>query len=217
MEREDAMGTLRLGVFASGRGSNFQSIHRAIVEDRLDAEVCLLLSNNEDAGALAYAETHGIPTAVIRRGSYPDRDAFLEDMRRSLRSRGVTFVALAGYMKKIPPEIIDLYRNRMVNIHPALLPSFGGKGMYGHHVHDAVIRSGCKVTGVTVHVVDEKYDHGAIVAQRPVPVEEGDSPDALAARVLRVEHSLYPEVLQWFAEERVVVDGLRTIIRPPNR
>jgi len=119
-------------------------------------------------------------------------------------------------MKKIPPEIIDVYRDRMVNIHPALLPSFGGKGMYGRHVHEAVLRSGCKVSGVTVHMVDEKYDHGAIVAQRSVPVEEGDSAETLAERVLRVEHSLYPEVLQWFAEDRVLVDGRRTILRPPS-
>ena len=117
-------------------------------------------------------------------------------------------------MKKIPPEIIDVFRNRMVNIHPALLPSFGGKGMYGHHVHEAVLERGCKVTGVTVHVVDEKYDHGAVVAQRCVPVVEGDSADSLAARVLKIEHQIYSETLQLFAEDRVVIEGQRTIIRP---
>ena len=129
-----------------------------------------------------------------------------------LRQHEVELVVLAGYMKKVPPEVISAYKNRVINIHPALLPSFGGKGMYGHHVHEAVLEYGCKVTGVTVHIVDEVYDHGPVVAQRCVPVEEGDTAKQLAARVLKVEHQLYSESLQLFAEGRVEVTGRKVVI-----
>ena len=207
------MKKLQLGVFASGRGSNFNAILQAIQENRLDAEVRLLLSNNPDAGALSIARTHEIPTAVVSKAAFETRDKFIEAMLSALDTHGVQFIALAGYMKKVPPEIITAYRNRIVNIHPALLPSFGGKGMYGHHVHEAVVALGCKVSGVTVHIVDDIYDHGAIVAQRCVPVEADDTPDSLAARVLKVEHQLYAEALQLFAEGRIEVEGQRAIIR----
>jgi phosphoribosylglycinamide formyltransferase-1 len=205
---------LRISVFASGRGSNFQSILHAIDDDRLDAEIVLLVSNNPEAGAIKTAEERGIPYSVIVKSSYPSRDAFVQAMLETLEKRSTELVVLAGYMKKIPPEIISAYRHRIVNIHPALLPSFGGKGMYGHHVHEAVIERGCKVTGVTVHIVDEVYDHGPIVAQRCVPVENHDTPDELAARVLKTEHKLYPEVLQLFSENRVTVNEGKVIILP---
>lgn len=208
------MNNLQLGVFASGRGSNFKAIIDAIQENRLNADLRLLLSNKQDAGALSIARNVDVPTAVLSKQSFETRDIFIGTMLSTLKQHGVEFIVLAGYMKKVPPEVISAYRNRIVNIHPALLPSFGGKGMYGHHVHEAVIGRGCKVTGVTVHIVDEVYDHGAIVAQRCVPVEEGDTPDRLASRVLKVEHQLYAEALQLFAEGRVEVVGQRTIINP---
>ena len=208
------MNNLQLGVFASGRGSNFKAIIDAIQENRLNADLRLLLSNKQDAGALSIARDVNVPTAVVSKQSFETRDVFIETMLSTLKQHGVEFIVLAGYMKKVPPEIISAYRNRLVNIHPALLPSFGGKGMYGHHVHEAVIERGCKVTGVTVHIVDEVYDHGPIVAQRCVPVEEGDTPDRLASRVLKVEHQLYAEALQLFAEGRIEVAGQRTIINP---
>ena len=207
------MKKLQLGVFASGRGSNFNAILQAIQENRLDAEVRLLLTNSPDAGALSVARQYEIPAVVVSKVAFETRDLFVEAMLSTLETHGVGFIALAGYMKKIPPEIIAAYRNRIVNIHPALLPSFGGKGMYGHHVHEAVVALGCKVSGVTVHIVDEVYDHGAIVAQRCVPVEADDTPDSLAARVLKMEHQLYAETLQLFAEGRVEVEGQRAIIR----
>lgn len=204
---------LFLGVFASGRGSNFAAILEAIKEDRLKAGVKLLLSNKKEAGALAIAKNHGIPTAVVSKQAFESRDLFVDAILSSLREHGVEFIALAGYMKKIPHEIVSAYKNCIVNIHPALLPLFGGQGMYGHHVHEAVLAQGCKVTGVTVHIVDDVYDHGPIVAQRCVPVEEGDTHESLAARVLKVEHILYAETLQLFAEERVEVRGQRVYIR----
>lgn len=208
------MAELPVGVFASGRGSNFQAILKAIDEQRLDARIALLISNNKDAGALDIARETGIPTAVISKPAFPSRDEFIQAMLRSLQEHGVDTIVLAGYMKKIPPEVVTAYRNRILNIHPALLPSFGGKGMYGHHVHEAVLEAGCKVSGVTVHIVDEVYDRGPIVAQRSVPVEEGDKSEDLAARVLKVEHQLYAEALQLFAQGRVKVVGRRTVIEP---
>jgi formyltetrahydrofolate-dependent phosphoribosylglycinamide formyltransferase len=205
---------LDLAVFASGRGSNFRAILNAIQHNKLDAEIKLLLSNNPDAGAVETAKEHQIPAVIISSQDFRSRKLFVEAMLSKLDQHGVELVALAGYMKKIPTELILAYRNRIVNIHPALLPSFGGKGMYGHHVHEAVIERGCKVTGVTVHIVDEVYDHGPIVAQRCVPVEEGDTTDTLAERVLKVEHQLYAEALQLFAEGRVEVKDKRAAIHP---
>ena len=206
------MSKLALGIFASGRGSNFQAVLKAIQEKRLDAEIRLLLSNNADAGAITTANENNIPVTVISSRDFSSRHLFVDAMLSVLNQHGVQLITLAGYMKKIPTEIISAYRNRIVNIHPALLPSFGGKGMYGHHVHEAVMEQGCKVTGVTVHVVDEVYDHGPIVAQRCVPVEENDTAETLAARVLKVEHQLYPEVLQLFASGRVEIKERRAIV-----
>ena len=207
------MKKLFLGVFASGRGSNFEAILEAIREGRLDAEARLLLSNEQDAGALSVAKNYGVPTAIVSKTDFTSRELFVETMLSTLKDHGVGFIALAGYMKKIPPEVILTYRNRIVNIHPALLPSFGGKGLYGYYVHEAVLARGCKITGVTVHIVDEVYDHGPIVAQRCVPVEEGDTPESLAARVLKVEHQIYAETLQLFAEGRVEVRENRVLIK----
>jgi formyltetrahydrofolate-dependent phosphoribosylglycinamide formyltransferase len=204
---------LKLGVFASGRGSNFSAILKAIREGRLDARVRLMVSNNPDAGALAIAVEQDIPGRVISSTDFSSRDLFVRVLLTELKDHGVDFIVLTGYMKKVPVEVIREYRNRIVNIHPALLPSFGGKGLFGHQVHEAVLSRGCKVSGVTVHIVDEEYDHGPIVAQRSVIVEEGDTPDTLAERVLGVEHQLYAEALQLFAEGKVTVEGRRTVIR----
>jgi len=196
---------LKLAVFASGRGSNFIAILQAIDSGRLTADVKVVISNNPDAGALDIAQKRNIPTAVINKKSFDQREAFVESLLRTLEKYKTNLVVLAGYMKKIPPEIVLQYKNRILNIHPALLPSFGGKGMYGHHVHEAVLAQGCRISGVTVHLVDEVYDRGPIVAQRCVSVEEGDTPGTLAARVLKTEHQIYAETLQLFAEGRVEV------------
>jgi formyltetrahydrofolate-dependent phosphoribosylglycinamide formyltransferase len=204
---------LQLGVFASGRGSNFASILKAVDEGRLAAEVRALISNNPDAGALEIAKSRSIPAETVSSGDFASREKFVEHLQDILRRHGVDFIALAGYMKKIPREVVALYPNRICNIHPALLPSFGGKGMYGHHVHQAVLAHGCKVSGVTIHLVDEKYDCGPIVLQRCVPVQDDDTEDTLAGRVLQLEHALYPEALQLFAEGKVRVEGRRVFLR----
>jgi phosphoribosylglycinamide formyltransferase-1 len=207
---------MRLAVFASGGGTNFQAILDAIGAGDLPAEVVCCVSNTPDAGALDRADRHDVPTEVIPPTSFDAPVSFGEALLDTLATYAVTFVALAGYMQKIPPNVVEAYRGRMTNIHPALLPAFGGKGMYGMHVHRAVIEYGVHWSGVTVHLVDEEYDHGPIVLQEPVPVYADDTPEALADRIRPVEHRLYPEALRLFAEDRVRRDGRTVWIEDPT-
>ena len=198
---------MRIAVFVSGGGTNLQSIIDAAEGGKLSAEVSLVLSSRPDAYALKRAENHNIPAVYLSGKEFQSRDDFLRAMFDVLDEHKIDFIALAGYMKKVPPEIVKQYKNRITNIHPALLPAFGGKGMYGMRVHQAVIEYGCKVTGVTIHIVDEEYDHGPIVAQKCVPVSDHDTPETLAERVLAIEHLLYPQVLEWFAQDKIIVSG----------
>jgi phosphoribosylglycinamide formyltransferase 1 len=204
---------LQLCVFASGKGSNFSAILDAIDKGALRAEVRVVISNHPGAGALETARNRGIPAEAVSSGDDDSRTRFVERLIGVLNRHGADFIALAGYLKRIPPEVVAAYPDRITNIHPALLPAFGGKGMYGRRVHEAVLENGCKVTGVTIHLVDEKYDCGPIVMQQCVAVLDDDTPDTLAARVLEVEHSLYPKALAFFAEGRVKIDGRRVFIR----
>lgn len=196
---------MNIGVFASGRGSNFQAILNAIQRGILPARVTLLLSNKSDAGALEIARSNGIPTIHLSQKQFPDEESFAAKMLNVLRGHDVHLIALAGYLKKIPTVVVRAYHNKILNIHPALLPLFGGPGMYGHHVHEAVIASGMKVSGATVHLVDEEYDRGLIVLQRSVPVEEHDTAETLAAKVLTIEHEIYPQAIKAFVENRVLI------------
>jgi len=192
---------MRLAVFASGGGSNFEAICRAVEAGRLDAEVVLCLADRLNAGVLERATTRGIPTIVLRRKDFPDDASFASRTVRALDETGANFVALAGYLKRVPPAVVARFTGRMTNIHPALLPDFGGPGMYGEHVHRAVLESGARESGATVHLVDDDYDSGSIIAQRRVTVRADDTPETLARRVLAIEHDLYPDVLQRFARE----------------
>lgn len=201
---------MRLAVFASGGGTNFQAILDAIDRGILPAEPACCISNTPEAGALQRAERADVPTAVVPPADYENASSFGQALLNVLDDYDVTFVALAGYMMKIPANVVDAFRDRMTNVHPALLPAFGGKGMYGMHVHKAVIDYGVHWSGATVHLVDEEYDHGPIVIQEPVPVYANDTPQALADRVKTVEHRLYPEALRLFAQDRVELDG-RTV------
>jgi formyltetrahydrofolate-dependent phosphoribosylglycinamide formyltransferase len=212
----DRRHPMRLAVFASGGGTNFQAILDAIDVGTLPAEVACCVSNTPDAGALERSDRHDVPTDVIPPSSFEAPLPFGEALLNTLNAHDATFVALAGYMQKIPPNVVDEYRGRMTNIHPALLPAFGGKGMYGMHVHRAVLDYGVHWTGATVHLVDEEYDHGPVVLQEPVPVYADDTPDELADRVRDVEHRLYPEALRLFAENRVRRDGRTISIDDPE-
>ncbi|MFQ5537061.1 MAG: phosphoribosylglycinamide formyltransferase [Gemmatimonadota bacterium] len=184
---------LLAAVFASGGGSNLQALmdHAA---GRESWRVALVISDRQGAGALERARRAGVPWAVIPTRHRPPAEVAGE-MLDTLEHHGVHLVLLAGYLKLVPPQVVARFPERMLNIHPALLPSFGGKGMYGIHVHRAVLESGARLSGPTVHLVDEVYDRGRILAQWPVPVHEGDTPEALATRVLKVEHLLYPRVV----------------------
>jgi phosphoribosylglycinamide formyltransferase 1 len=196
--------TTRLAVLASGRGSNLRALHEYLTLGERDslARVSLVLSDHADAGALAYARSRDIAAVAIDGGTLGG-----ERLLNQLSSHRIDLVVLAGYMRLVPEPVVNEYRGRMVNVHPALLPAFGGRGMYGARVHAAVIAAGSRVSGATVHFVDERYDHGAIIAQWPVPVLSGDTPQALAARVLRVEHALYPPAVLAVAQSRIALDS----------
>jgi phosphoribosylglycinamide formyltransferase-1 len=198
---------MNIGVFASGRGSNFQAILNAIQEGRLPARVVLVLSNKGDSGALEIARACSLAAVHLSQKQFPDEGSFAAAMLDLLKKHNVQIVALAGYLKKIPLNVVREYRNRVLNIHPALLPSFGGAGMYGHYVHEAVIASGAKLSGATVHLVDEEYDRGPIVLQKAVAVEACDTPETLAEKVLKIEHEIFPLALKAFAENRVTING----------
>jgi phosphoribosylglycinamide formyltransferase-1 len=198
---------LVLGLLASHGGSNMQAIIDACKGGRLHAEPAVVISNNSDSMALERARREGISWAHLSRVTHPDPAALDEAILSVLQSHGVNLIVLAGYMKKLGPRTLAHYRGRIVNVHPALLPRYGGVGMYGAHVHRAVLAAGEAETGVTIHLVDEHYDHGRIIAQRRVPVLADDTVDTLAARVLEQEHDLYVETLQRIAAGDIDLDA----------
>ena len=202
------MGKLRLGFLASHGGSNMQAIIDACKDGRLHAEPAAVISNNSESTALERARREGIPGFHLSSATHPDPAELDAAILRVLEERGVDLVVLAGYMKLLGPKSLERYRGRILNIHPALLPKFGGKGLYGIRVHEAVLAAGETVTGVTIHLVDERYDHGPTVAQREVPVMDGDTPESLAARVLEQEHRLFPETLEKIARGEIDLDAV---------
>ncbi len=192
-----------VAVFASGGGTNLQAL---LDHERSSGayQVVLVISDREGAGALERAEAAGREALVVPVGDRSQEEIAGETLPR-LGERHVKVIALAGYLRLVPSTVVAAYRRRMLNIHPALLPSFGGKGMHGERVHRAVLASGAKVTGATVHYVDEGYDTGGIIAKWPVPIRPGDDASSVAARVLTVEHRLYPAVLDHLC--RAVAEG----------
>lgn len=191
--------TTRIAVLASGGGSNLQALldHHAALGDRRAGTVVLVASNRASAPALDRARAREIPAVVL------DDPADGAALGALLEQHGVELVVLAGYLKLVPAAVTRRWADRILNVHPALLPAFGGAGMYGRRVHEAVLASGARVSGATVHLVNDEYDRGRIVAQWPVPVLPGDTPDTLAARVLRVEHLLLPRVVELAAAGRL--------------
>lgn len=195
------MSPVRIAVFASHRGSNFQALHTALASmTEPPARVVLCLSNNLHPGAFEYAAANGIETLRLSPTAYSDPMRYDADLFDALRSREIDMVVLAGYMRRLPELVVNAWQGRVLNVHPALLPKFGGQGMYGMRVHQAVIDAGETESGATVHVVDADYDTGPIVAQERVPVRSDDTPETLAARVLQAEHRLLPRVVIEMAE-----------------
>ena len=205
---------MNIAIFASGGGSNAEAIIRAVESGQLNAQVSLIISDKENAGVLERASNHGITARTLHPASYASPDTYLEALFALLDEQEINFIVLAGYLKKIPSPLVDRFQGRMTNIHPSLLPSFGGPGMYGRHVHRAVRERGVRWTGATVHFVDHQYDTGPILLQKTVPVHQDDTPDDIAQRVLNVEHQIYPEALQLIAEGRVTIEGHRVFIAP---
>ena len=199
---------LPVGVIASHGGTNLQAIIDACADGSLDAQIRVVISNNSRSLALERARRAQIPTAHLSAVTHPDPARLDEAIAETLVSHGVKLVALAGYMKKLGTKTLRRYRNRILNVHPALLPKFGGRGMYGERVHSAVLAAGERISGVSVHLVDEEYDQGPVVAQTQVSVLPDDTPDTLATRVLEREHILYPQTIQLIASAQINLDTL---------
>lgn len=202
---------LNVAVLLSGSGSTLQNLVDRIAAGTLDARIVCVVSSRADAYGVVRAETHGIPAMVIERKRYADTAAFSSAIWEVVRRHDADLVALAGFMSLL--EIPSDFENRVINVHPALIPAFCGKGMYGHHVHEAVIAYGAKVSGCTVHFANANYDEGPIILQAAVPVLDDDTPDTLAERVQAKERELYPEAIQLIAEGRVRVEGRRVRIQ----
>lgn len=194
-----------IAVLVSGSGTTLQNLIDRIASGVLPARIVQVISSRPDAFGVERARKAGLAVEVVSRTDFSSREAFSERTFEVCRAAGAKLVVLAGYLQLL--RIPDDYRLKVLNIHPALLPAFGGKGMYGRHVHDAVLAYGAKVSGCTVHFVDDQYDHGPIVAQRSVDVRDDDTADALAARVFQVECELYPAVIRAVAEGDVSVTG----------
>ena len=201
---------IRIAILLSGRhgrGSNLQAIAAACADGQIDGQIVSVLGNFPDSPALARAASQGLPTLALR--SRADEAAYSEALLSHLTDCRPDLICLAGYMRKLPDAVVSTYSGRILNIHAALLPAFGGQGMYGHHIHQAVLDYGAKVSGCTVHFVDGGYDTGPIVLQSCVPVEEGDTAETLAARVLVAEHAAYPRAVALFAAGRLTLEGRR--------
>jgi phosphoribosylglycinamide formyltransferase-1 len=192
---------LRLAVAASGRGSTFEAVIRAVDGGVLEVDLALLFASRPGIPALAIAESSGVPTLVLEPDAFPSLDAWDAALASALVEREVDVMLLAGYLRKLGPSTLSALDGRILNTHPGLLPAYGGLGMHGEAVHEAVLADGATHTGATVHVVDADYDTGPIVAQRPVPVLPGDTVDSLRSRVQEAERELVIETLASFARD----------------
>jgi formyltetrahydrofolate-dependent phosphoribosylglycinamide formyltransferase len=196
---------LRLGVLISGGGTTLANLLGEKNAGRLPVEFAAVIASRPGVRGIQIAEDAGLPVVVVRRSAFPSTEAFSDEVFRRLRDAQVDLVVLAGFLSLL--AIPGDYAGRVMNIHPALLPAFGGKGFYGKGVHEAVLASGVKVSGCTVHFADNAYDRGPIILQRSVPVEEGDTPETLAARVFEEECRAYPEAIRLYASGRLRVEG----------
>ena len=203
--------SIRIAVLVSGqgRGTNMQAIIDACKSGKIDGEVSLVLGVNDVAPAIERAREQNLETLAVDPKSFGSTQDYDNAVFSALQEHNIDLICLAGYMRLLGPNVLSSYRNKIMNVHPALIPSFCGKGMYGHHVHEAVLKRGVKFTGVTVHLVDEDYDTGPIVLQAIVPVEDDDTPDTLAARVLKSEHETYTTAIALFAEGKLEVKDRR--------
>ncbi len=203
--------TLRLVMLISGGGTTLKNLLEYITSGRLDAQIALVISSNSKAVGLEIADRANIPTLVLPRKSFATPEDYSQAVFDACRQTGAPWVVMGGFLTHvlIPPD----YENRVLNIHPALIPAFCGQGFFGHRVHEAVLEYGAKISGCTIHFVDNQYDHGPILLQKVVPVLDDDTPDTLAARVFRAECDAYPEALRLLASGKVSVHGRRVTVR----
>ena len=210
-------GTFRLAVLLSGSGTNLQAIIDTFKGFSLPVEIAFVASNKRTAGGLERARKHNIPAFHISKKLLGSQQKAEEEIFRLLKEYNVDLLCLAGYLKKLTSWIVNKFQGKIINIHPGILPFMGGKGLYGQHVHQKVIDLGMKVTGVTIHFVDDEYDHGPIIAQQCVPVKDNDTAATLAERVLKVEHSLYPQIIGYFAKKCVQMKAGKVYINDEKR
>ena len=203
---------VKLAVLLSGGGTTLENIFAKIDEGLLDARVTVVIATRPDAHGLQRARNHGVEAVVLERKKFPNADAFSDALNAKLDEYEPDLVCLAGFM--VMWKMSDNYLGRVMNIHPALIPSFCGKGYYGHFVHEAVLEYGAKVSGCTVHFADRRYDHGPVIVQKTVPALDDDTPETLAGRVFEKECEAYPEAIQLFAEGRLRIEGRRVRILP---
>jgi phosphoribosylglycinamide formyltransferase-1 len=217
------MPTLNLAVLISGGGTTFQYIQDRIEDNTLDAKIQVVLSSNPSAFGLERAKKHNIPSHAFHRREYTEKfgahamERFNDDILAAMEQYPIDLVVCAGFMSFLSNRFIQTWRNRIINTHPALIPSFCGQDHYGHHVHEAAIAYGVKISGCTIHFVDEEYDHGAIIMQQCVPVHHDDTADTLAARVQAAEKPLYVQAIQLIAQGRVSISGRTVIITGQER
>ncbi len=203
---------IRLAVLLSAGGTTLQNLIDRIASGRLHARIVQVISSRADAFGLTRAETANISTAVVSKRECASPGEFSERIFSHCRQSGADIVCLAGFLQLL--HIPDDFQWRVLNIHPSLIPAFCGKGLYGHHVHEAVLAYGAKISGCTVHFADNQYDHGPIILQRPVPVLDDDTPDTLAARIFEQECAAYPEAIQLIAQKRLFMQGRKVLVRP---
>lgn len=204
----------KIGVLVSGGGSNLQAIIDAVMARTIQGRIALVISDRPEVYALERAAKAGIPTTVIAPADFPSREAFTRALVNSLQAAEVELVVMAGFMRVVTDTLITAFPGRILNTHPALIPSFCGMGFYGHRVHEAVLAAGVKVSGCTVHFVEEDVDAGPIIVQRTVPVLDDDTADTLAARVLVEEHVALPEAVRLFCAGRLRIDGRKVRVLP---
>ncbi|HUI30102.1 MAG TPA: phosphoribosylglycinamide formyltransferase [Candidatus Acidoferrales bacterium] len=202
---------MKLAVLVSGRGTNLLNIIKKHEDGFLKSEVVLVISDHQ-CEAIERSKHADIHAEVIDPKSFIAEVEFGNALINILRECKIDFVVLAGFLKKIPDVVIEGFKNKILNIHPALLPSFGGKGMYGMRVHQAVIDYGCRVSGVTVHIVDSDYDHGPVVLQKCVPIEFTDTAESLAAKIHQIEYQILPEAIKLFEDDRIKIEGRRVFL-----
>lgn len=206
------MQGIKIAVLVSGGGTNLQALIDEIERGCISGRIRVVVSSTGSAFALTRAKNHGIEGIYIGKGNFPDIKERTEALVNALNERDIELVVLAGYMSILEPEFVEKFRNRIINVHPALIPSFCGKGYYGARVHEAVLESGVKISGATVHFVDEGTDTGPIILQKPVEVKYDDTVETLSRRVLAIEHELLPKAVKLFCDGKLSIEGKKVRI-----